>query len=71
MLYADNSKNIFRGKVSFKFTPQIPKNLSTNVKEKNKAKPTFISLVPPSIPAKTPKEVNKISKYFKKNPCPH
>jgi len=31
----------------------------------------FISPVPPPIPAKTPKEVNKISKYFKKNPSPH
>jgi len=71
MLYADNSKNTFRGKVSSKFTPQIPKNLSTNGKEKNKAKPTFISPVSPPIPAKTPKEVNKISKYFKKNPSLH
>ena len=71
MLYADSSKNTFRGKVSSKFTPQIPKNLSTNGKEKNKAKPMFISLVPPPIPAKTPKEVNEISKYFKKNPSPH
>ena len=71
MLYADNSKNTFRGKISSKFTPRIPKNLSTNIKEKEKAKPTFISPVPLPIPAKTLKEVNKISKYFKKNPCPH
>jgi len=28
---------------------------------------TFVSPVPPSIPAKTPREVNEISKYFKKN----
>ena len=68
MLYADSSKNIFRSKVSSKFTPQIPRNPSTNGKEKDKAKPTFISSVPPSILAKTLKEVNKISKYFKKNP---
>ena len=30
-------------------------------------KPTFISLVPPPILAKSEKEVNEISKYFKKN----
>jgi len=30
----------------------------------------FISLVPPSILAKTQKEVNEISKYFKKNSNP-
>ena len=71
MLYADSSKNTFRGKVSSKFTSRIPKNPSTNGKEKNKAKPMFISLVSPPIPAKTPKEVNEISKYFKKNPSPH
>ena len=70
-LYTDSSKNTFRGKVSSKFTPQIPKNPSTNSKEKNKAKPMFISPVPPPILAKTPKEVNKISKYFKKNPSPY
>ena len=71
MLYADSSKNTFRGKVSSKFTPWIPKNLSTNSKEKDKAKLIFISLVPLPIPAKTLKEVNKISKYFKKNPSPY
>jgi len=71
ILYADSFKNTFRGKVSSKFTPQIPKNPSTNGKEKDKAKPMFISLVPPPILAKTPKEVNEISKYFKKNPSPH
>ena len=70
-LYADSSKNTFRGKVSSKFTPWIPKNLSTNSKEKDKAKLIFISLVPLPIPAKTLKEVNKISKYFKKNPSPY
>jgi len=31
----------------------------------------FISLVSSLILAKTPKEVNEISKYFKKNPSPH
>jgi len=70
-LYADSSKNIFRGKISSKFIPRIPKNPSIHSKEKDKAKLMFISPVPPPILAKTPKEVNKISKYFKKNPSPH
>jgi len=30
-------------------------------------KPFYISTLPPPIPAKSPKEVNEISKYFKKN----
>ena len=67
MLYADSSKNTFRGKVSSKFTLWIPRNPSTNSKEKNKTKPMFISLVPLSILAKNLKEVNEISKYLKKN----
>ena len=65
-LYADSSNNTFRNKVSSKFIPWISKNLNTNGKEKDMAKPMFISLVPPSIPAKTQKEVNEILKYFKK-----
>ena len=71
MLYADSSKNTFRGKVSSKFTFWIPRNPNTNGKEKNKAKPMFISLVPLSILAKNLKEVNEISKYLKKNPSLH
>jgi len=70
-LYADSSNNTFRDKVSSKFTPQVPKNSSTNGKEKDKAKPMFISLVSSLILTKTPKEVNEISKYFKKNPSSH
>jgi len=31
-------------------------------------KPSYVSTLPPSIPAKSPKKVNEISKYFKKNP---
>jgi len=41
--------------------------LNTNTKEKVTVKPTFVFPVPSPIPAKTPREVNKISKYFKKN----
>jgi len=42
----------------------------TNDKGKNTVKLVTISLLPPPIPAKSPKEVNEISKYFKKKPAP-
>ena len=38
-----------------------------NNKGKEIVKPTFISLIPPLISAKSQKEVNELSKYFKKN----
>jgi len=39
-----------------------------NSKEKNKVNFSYISVLSPSIPAKSSKEVNKISKFFKKIP---
>ena len=52
--------------VKSKFSPQIPK-LPMNFKEKEIAKPTYISALPSLISVKSPKKVNKISEYFKKN----
>ena len=46
-LYVDNTNTIFRNKVSSKFTPQVPKNLNINNKDKEVVKPTFISSIPP------------------------
>jgi len=57
----------FRNKAKFKFSPQIIKAL-VNVKGKEPVKPTYVSPLLPPIPTKPPKKVNKISKYFKKNP---
>ena len=65
-LYIDNSNTTFRNKVKSKFIPQVLKNL-TNNKKKEIVKPTFISPLPPLIPAKLQKEVNELLKYFKKN----
>jgi len=65
-LYVDEANTIFRNKVKSKFTPQVPKSTNNN-KSKEIVKPTFISLSPPPIPAKLQKEVNELSKYFKKN----
>ena len=65
-LYVDEVNTTFRNKVKTKFTPQVPKFMNNN-KSKEIVKPTFISSIPPPIPAKTQKEVNELSKYFKKN----
>ena len=65
-LYIDKTNTTFRNKVKPKFIPQIPKSMNNN-KGKEIVKPTFISLIPPLIFAKLQKEVNELSKYFKKN----
>ena len=39
-------------------------NNTNNFKGKNKVNSPYISILPPSILAKFPKEVNKISKFF-------
>jgi len=41
-------------------------NTSKGNNSKSADKPVSIDRLPPLIPAKSPKEVNKISKYFKK-----
>jgi len=68
-LYVDDSKTLFRNKVKSKFNPQVPQ-APVNNKGKKTVKPTYISLLLSPIPMKTPKEVNEISKYFKKNDTP-
>jgi len=65
-LYVDNSKTSFRSKVKSKFNPQVTKTLVNN-KGKESVKPSYISPLFQLIPPKMPKEVNEISKYFKKN----
>jgi len=61
----DNSNTLFKNMVKSKFSPQIVKTLS-NSKDKNIVKPASISSIPSPILAKFPKEVNEISKFFKK-----
>ena len=65
-LYIDNNNTMFRNKIKSKFTPQVSKLVNNN-KDKEVVKPTFISLIPPLISAKSQKEVSGLSKYFKKN----
>jgi len=65
-LYTDQKSNTLRAKISSKFTPRTTP--SNNGNKKDIAKPTQVSInkvpPPPSLPAKTRKEVNIISKYF-------
>ena len=65
-LFMDNNKTTFRNKVKSQFSPQVSKP-KVSLKGKETVKPTFVSSLPPPIPAKSQKEVNEISKYFKKN----
>ena len=65
-LFVNDSNTFFRNKIKSKFSPQVNQP-QTNGKGKKIVKPTFVSTLPPPILAKLPKEVNEISKYFKKN----
>ena len=64
-LHMNDTKTLFRNKVKSKFNLQVSKTLANN-KGKKMVKPTYVSSLPLPILAKMPKEVNKISKYFKK-----
>ena len=66
-LYADNNSISLRRKIMSKFTPKTPLPPQRNNKEKNGPFPANINRLPPPIPAKSPKEVNEISKFFKNN----
>ena len=68
-MWTTHSKTSFRSKVKSKFNPQVTKPLVNN-KGKESVKPSYISPLLPPIPVKILKEVNEISKYFKKNDSP-
>ena len=65
-LYADDNNTTFRNKVKSKFSPQARNIQIPSNKGKEVVKRTFVSAILPSIPAKSPKEVKEISKFFKK-----
>ena len=66
-LIVDNNIS-FRKKVSEKFTPKIKEmNVSENKSGKSSDLLATFNTLPSPILAKSPKEVNEISKYFKKN----
>ena len=65
-LYTDHKTNTLRTKISSKFTPRIPPTNGNSKKDTPKPTPVTINKVPPppSLPAKSKKEINVISKYF-------
>ena len=65
LLSADNNSTSLRKKIATKFTPRIQLTPQRNNKEKNSPTLASIKRLPLPIPAKTPKEINIISKYFK------
>jgi len=66
-LYADNNSVSLRRKITSKFTLKTPPPPQRNNKEKNGPSLANINRLPSPIPAKSPKEVNKILKFFKNN----
>ena len=64
-LFVDENNMTLRNKVKSKFTSQVKFSQNLN-KGKDTPKPTFVSSIPPPIPAKLSKEVKEISKFFKK-----
>jgi len=66
-LYTDNNSISLRRKIASKFTPKTPPPPQRNNKEKNGPSPANINRLSPPIPAKYPKEVNEILKFFKNN----
>ena len=66
-LVIDNKNMLLRNKVKLEFSPYAFSKPNNN-KGKNMVNSPYISSLPSPIPAKSPKEINKISKYFKRNP---
>ena len=65
-LYADNNNITFKNKVKSKFSPQARNIQIPSNKDKDVVKPMFVSAISPPIPAKSPKKVKEILKFFKK-----
>jgi len=65
IFFVDDNNTTFRNKVKSQFSPQVIKPKASS-KGKETVKPAFVSSFPPPILAKSQKEVNEISKYFKK-----
>jgi len=66
-LYMDDNFTLLRRKITFKFTPRMQSTPQKANKENKGLSPASIERLPPPILAKSPKEVNKISKFFKSN----
>ena len=66
VLIADSNNASFRNKVVAKFMPKINNsNIPKNNSSKSNDKPATINRISPLIPAKSPKEISDIAKFFK------
>ena len=67
-LLTDQGTNSLRKKISAKFTPRIPHPTGNSKRDVPKPTPVTINKAPPlpPLPAKSKKEINTISKYFRK-----
>ena len=65
ILIADKNSNTLRQKISLKFTPKVTPVSNESNNTISKLVPASIKKIPSSILAKSQKEVNQISKYFK------
>jgi len=64
-LHTDNKSNTLRRKIAAKFTPKTHMAPKKPTKETSKSTLASIEKIPPLILAKSQKEINVISKYFK------
>ena len=64
-LHTNNKSNTLRRKIAAKFTSKIQPGPKKHTKETTKSTLASIEKIPPPIPAKSQKEINIISKYFK------
>ena len=67
VLVTNNNSTSLRRKIAAKFTPRIQPVPQRSTKENYKPTLASIERIPLPIPAKSPKEVNVISKFFKNN----
>jgi len=65
VLSTDNNSTSLRKRISAKFTPRFQPAFQRINKKKNSPTPASIERLSLPIPAKSPKEVNAISKFFK------
>jgi len=65
LLVADIHNNIFRQKILYHYILKTNLVKSGKSREKNTNKPASVKRLFPSISTKTPKKVNKISRFFK------
>ena len=63
--YMDNNTNTLKRKITAKFTSNVQLVPKRPAKKVSKSIPASIKKIPPPIPAKSQKEINAISKYFK------